>query len=343
MSRAALAALALAAAAFVAHLALRPPKRSTDDAIRGIALGLFAADATYDYRAMLDEIAARGATDVLLVVPWYQRDLAAHDLAPRPGHSPADEAIARTLRAARARGLRPALMPIVRLIRRAPGDWRGRLRPADVDAWFAAYGAFVARMATLAEAGGAVRLYVGSELGALEPHADRWRRVIADARDRFRGRLSYAVNWDRLDGVAFWDALDEIGVSAYFPMPSPADPAAFDAALDAAWTEPRRRLAALAAAHRRPLVLTEVGYPSRPSAAARPWDDGGPAPVDLDLQARLVAGFCRAWAPAALADGFYAWNWFGIGGPRDPGFSLRGKPAAARFGRCLRGWVMASR
>ncbi len=328
--------LLLAAAALGLLVAGRPaPERPTpDSAVRGVALGLFASDPRYDYRPMLDEIADRGATDVLIAVPWYQSGLAAADIAPRPGASPADETVRRALVEARRRGLRPALMPIVRLARRGPGHWRGVIRPADLDRWFAAYGAFVLRMADLARAGGATRLYVGSELATMEPHADRWRALIARTRDRFPGALSYSANWDRLDGVGFWDALDEIGLTAYFPMPD-GDPRA----LADAWAAPRRRVAALAARHRKPVVLAEVGYPSRPSAAARPWDDGGDAPPDPALQARLYDGFCAAWATRGLARGLYAWNWFGVGGPRDAGFTPRGKPAAARLAACLRAWV----
>ncbi len=314
--------------------ALSPPAaRPADDAVRGVALGLFASDPDYDYGPMLAEIADRGATDVLLAVAWYQPALDATRMAPRPGYSPSDAAIARALAEARARGLRPALLPIVRLERRAPGHWRGVLRPADVDAWFSAYGAFVGRMADLAADGGAVRLYVGSELASLAVHGDRWRALIADVRLRFAGRLSYSANWDHFADIDFWDALDEIGVTGYFPLP-----AAREARADA-WIEPRRRIAALAARHRRPVVLTEVGYPSRATAAARPWDDGGAAAPDLALQAQLFDDFCRAWATAGVARGFYAWNWFGVGGPRDAGFSLRGKPAAARLAACLRAWV----
>ena len=40
--------------------------------VRGVALGLFAVDAGWSYRPVLDEIAAAGAVHVELVVPGYQ-------------------------------------------------------------------------------------------------------------------------------------------------------------------------------------------------------------------------------------------------------------------------------
>lgn len=327
----------IGAIALALHLC-SPVRPKPDGAVRGVALGLFASAADYDYDPMLAEIADRGATDVLVVVPWYQADVRALAIAPRPGYSPADETVHRTLRQARRRGLRTALMPIVRLTARAPGEWRGVIGPPDVERWFAAYGAFAERMATLAAQGGAARFYVGSELSSMEPHTERWRALIAAVRARFGGRLSYSANFDHLDGVAFWDALDEVGLNAYFPMPPGAEPAA----LDAAWVDARRRIEPLAA-HGKPIVFAEAGYPSRPTAAERPWDDAGPAPPDPALQARLLDGFCRAWAGADLVDGVYVWNWFGIGGPRDAGFTPRGKPAAPRVADCLRRWVDPTR
>ena len=35
----------------------------------------------------------------------------------------------------------------------------------------------------------------------------------------YKGKLTYAANWDgEFEEVAFWDALDVIGVQAYFPL-----------------------------------------------------------------------------------------------------------------------------
>ena len=51
--------------------------------------------------------------------------------------------------------------------------------------------------------------------------------------------------------------------------------------------------------------------------------------------ARLYRGFCDAFAQAPSVSGFYVWNWFGFGGPRDLGFTPRGKPAANELAKCF--------
>jgi hypothetical protein len=45
-----------------------------------------------------------------------------------------------------------------------------------------------------------------------------WRRVIAAVRGVTSARLTYAANFDAYQRVAFWDALDAIGIQAYFPL-----------------------------------------------------------------------------------------------------------------------------
>src|SRR5262249_15031886 len=100
--------------------------------VRGVALGLFAEDAGWAYRSLLDEIAAAGADQVELVVPWYQPDAAATDIVDHPRYTPPPPTIVAAIRDARAAGLAVTLFPIVRLSApRTPDEWRGTLAPRD--------------------------------------------------------------------------------------------------------------------------------------------------------------------------------------------------------------------
>lgn len=321
MRRALLAVVFLGAGLALGMDSTPPPHH----ALRGASLGLFASEPGYDYGAMVAEVADRGASDLWVVDRLVQRDVRAERLERVAGQSPSLATIRRTLRQARARGLRVGLMSIVGLRERAPGQWRGLIDPPETAAWFASYEARVLELAALAEEEGATHFVIGSELNALEVHADRWRALAARVREHFGGRLLYSANWDRYAEVPFWDAVDAIGVSAYFRVDGPAGPRA-------AWD---RELAALERfAAGRPLVLTEVGYPAHAEAARFPWDETRPAPVDPALQASLLGAFCEAYE-ARPGAGYLVWNWFGVGGPRDGGFTPRGKPAAERFERCM--------
>ncbi|MCW0295075.1 hypothetical protein NIL11_27035, partial [Klebsiella pneumoniae] len=94
----------------------------------------------------------------------------------------------------------------------------------------------------------------------------QWRRVIVEVRRRTGVPLTYAANWDKYEHVSFWDALDVIGIQAYFPLvdrpglPEPAD-------LDRAWSRLLERLRAFARRHHRKVLLAELGYNRSAEAA----------------------------------------------------------------------------
>ena len=73
-----------------------------------------------------------------------------------------------------------------------------------------------------------------------------WRQLIHDVRQVYDGPVTYAAHWDKeFSRIAFWDALDVIGINAYFPLDAPEN--ATLQQLVAAWQPNRRRIAALAA------------------------------------------------------------------------------------------------
>jgi hypothetical protein len=241
--------------------------------------------------------------------------------------------------------MRAALMPVVRLQNRGPHEWRGTIAPADgLDAWFASYRRFVLPLARIAEEAGAHRFVIGSELSSLEVYEERWRALISELRGHFPRTLTYSANWDHAHAVGFWDALDEVGLTAYFPLDSDSDSDSgsgsdserlLDGALARAWQGPRSEIDALAQRVGKPVLVTEVGYASQRGAAEHPWDDTSATQVDLHLQKRLYRSFCDAFRQSPSVSGFYVWNWFGFGGPRDMGFTPRGKPAASELARCF--------
>jgi glycosyl hydrolase family 113 len=309
---------------------------------RGVALGLFSEDPDFRYERMLDEIAALGATDVSLVVPWYQHDVRSTRIERHPRFTPPDATVLRVLAGARQRGLRVLLYPILRLEYAAtPLEWRGTLAPPHRAAWWRSYTAFVERMARLAASGQAASLAVGSELSNMDAEHDRWAALVARVRRRFRGTLLYSTNWDRLDGARVWDLVDLVGLSAYFELTTEPNPS--PQRIVSAWREIRGRIEWRVARIGKPLVLTEVGYLSQQGTAARPWDEAAQNPIDLDEQRRCYAAFVQAWDGADVLQGAFFWNWYGWGGPKSREYTPRGKPAAQEICRWYGGRRCPSR
>jgi hypothetical protein len=315
---------------------------------RGVALGLFAEDVSFDYAPLLAEIAALGATHVALVVPLYQEHGASTALGLHTRFSPTLGATAEAVRAARRAGLEVTLFPIVRLLHpRAPDEWRGTLRPADVDAWFESYGGLIGDLAALGSMTGSTRLVIGSELSSLDRDRVRWARLIKRTREIFPGILLYSANWDHYQDAAVLDLVDEAGVTAYFDLRR-ADGPADVVSLEKRWRQLRADLAVWRRGRTQPFVFTEVGYRSRAGATATPWEESSGGTPDLDEQRRGFEAFRHAWTtpagepgasgvPAVPTEpgldlaGLYVWNWYGWGGPGTVGYTPRGKPAAAEI------------
>jgi hypothetical protein len=144
----------------------------------------------------------------------------------------------------------------------------------------------------------------------------------------YGGALTYGAGWNEVYEVPFWDALDFIGLSAYYPLvdgPSPDK-----AALARAWHPLLDRLEALSRRWRKTIVFTELGYRSADAAAWKQWEVRRDAPVNLRLQADAYAAFFDAVWPQPWFGGVYWWKWLSFpddGGPEDNDYTPRGKPA----------------
>ena len=303
-----------------------PPPPPPVDRQRGVALGLFAEDVSFNYGPLLAEIVALGATHVSLVVPLYQTDATTHDIALHTRYSPTLTALADVARAAKRDGLQVTIFPIIRLSSPGPGQWRGTLAPRDRDAWFRRYLDLLGELGAVASLTGATRLVVGSELSSLEDDLDHWRPVIERVRAIFPGKLVYSANWDHYRSTALYELVDEDGISGYFNLREASAPTD-DATLDAGWRRARREIEAWHIGRNHPFIFTELGYRSRKGVTAAPWDEGPGGTPDIDEQRRAFASFRRVWATAAVLDGVYVWNWYGYGGIDTTSYTPRGKPA----------------
>jgi hypothetical protein len=332
-----------AVVAVLALLALAPvrtasaPERPSAVAVRGVNFTAWWHDeyATPEAVRSLDALAAGGATAVALVVTQYQDSPAASSVAADPERTPSDAALRAIAASAKERGMRIRLRLLVDV---RSGESRVTISPADPDAWFASYAQRVRHYAWLAGELGADTLEIGAELKGVSKDAERWREVVAVARAAFGGRLAYAANWDEFKQVRWWDAVDEIGVDAWFPVAASADPA--PSAVLAAWRPYLDALGAVAGRFRRPVVLSELGYSSSVGALIEPWrrgDEYSAKEQVTGLRAAFRALTGRRWLRA-----IYLWHWSAdpeAGGPGDTDHTVQHKPAEA----LVRTWLRCRR
>lgn len=270
------------------------------------------------------DIVATGANALVIVHTVYQANVRSTDIAPDPDRTPTTGALLAAISNAHANGMGVVLKPHVDP---DDGQWRGRISPADIDAWFASYRDVIVGLAAFAENNDVDAFVIGTELASTTGHEARWRALIADVRAVFAGELLYAASWDEAHRISFWDALDCVGVDFYAPVARRSDAGRLELLLGwQPWIEHLRRL------HQQtghPVRLTEVGYRSIDGAGLHPYQFGDGQSPDPGEQADLYWAALEAVGSHSWIDGVYWWNWLanGAGGLNDTDYTPNGKPA----------------
>ena len=132
--------------------------------------------------------------------------------------------------------------------------------------------------------------------------------MIGGARAKYIGPMTYAANWDEVDQVQFWDYLDAIGVDAYYELAPDDGSTPTLKTLVKSWRDIGERLQAASERWHRPVLLTEVGYPSQAGGAAKPYEVTS-QPADQALQALAYKATFTALSDADWLKGISWWSW----------------------------------
>lgn len=204
-------------------------------------------------------------------------------------------------------------------------------------AWFDDYGRFAEHYATIARDAEADAFCIGNEQKIASRHEQEWRAIIARVRTIYNGPLTYGANFDEVFDVPFWDAIDWIGVSGYFPLVPDASPDR--ATLVHAWQPVLAQLERLSMREKKPILFTEVGYRSVQGAAWRQWEIPRDAVPDPDAQRIAYEAFFEAVWPQKWVLGAYPWKWFSYpdhGREDGNDYDIEGKPAEEVIRRVYR-------
>lgn len=272
-----------------------------------------------------------GVTWITLLVTCYQEKITSTQIICNRENTPSDEDLAHAIHTAHQLGIRVMLKPHLDLSN-DPTHWRGEIgfgnNAALWKTWFEAYTSFITHYAELGEQYRVDEFCVGTELVESARRAAEWRAVIREIRTRYRGPLIYATNHGEEDSVTWWDALDEIGVDAYYPLTNRTNPSVDE--LKTAWKPLAERLKSLAKRWNKPVIFTEIGYRSIDGTNRTPWDYSVIAPLDLQEQADCYQAVFETFAGQDWWGGVFWWNWEADpnhGGPVNRDYTANGKPA----------------
>lgn len=209
--------------------------------------------------------------------------------------------------------------------------WVGEIEMTNEDdweAWFANYRAFILDYARLAEELNMPMLCVGTELEKTSQREKEWREIIAEVRKVYSGKITYAANFTEFEKVKFWDALDYVGIQAYFPLAKDHNPDLEE--LKSSWDTYLPSIEKVVRKFRKPVIFTEIGYCNTIDAAVEPWvwpNERKEMQFSEEVQARCYEAFFQSvWKKEWLA-GVFFWKWYPQRHQREPDFTPQGKAA----------------
>ena len=315
---------------------------------KGFAIPAWGPNDLYNSGPALEQLAATGGTFVTFMVTWYTHDASDTAIFRMP-NTATDESVVWAIQKAKSLGLRVGLKPHVD---RLDNGWRAEIMPSNIDQWFQNYGAMIHTYGHIAAQQGVDVLSIGSELGVMQAgvpkgtsinpaYEGRWRTLIAELRSYYGGKLTYNANFGPLPQVdpmypgestvlPFWDALDYIGISAYFNVAEPYDNTPTIDGMKQKWQNwLTSSVAPLQQRWGKPVLFTEGGYRSVDGAAWHPWDSADWFPLDLQEQADAYEALFEFWqnVPWLAGAWFMSWNIDTNVSGTSIGYEVQNKPA----------------
>ncbi len=216
-----------------------------------------------------------------------------------------------TVRLAKATGLKVMMKPQVYV----PGSWPGGLdfkTDQEWESWEKDYETYIMTFVPIADSMDVELFCIGTEFKYSEQkRAAFWRKLIKKIRSQYKGKLVYASNWDSYDKVSFWDALDYIGIDAYFPLVDKDNPSIDE--IKKGWEKHRKAIKQLHEKTQRPVLFTEYGYLSVDGCTHNTWElehDLGSHPVNERAQANAIEALHSVFWQEPYYHGGFIWKWY---------------------------------
>lgn len=192
------------------------------------------------------------------------------------------------------------------------------------------YSKFILEFAQLAQDMHVDMFCIGTELEQFIANRPKyWNLLIQKIKTIYKGKLTYAANWDEFKSTPFWNQLDYIGIDAYFPVSDDKTPTVESCLLG--WQTHKNTIKSFYRKFNKTILFTEFGYRSVNFTAKAPWmSDRSMTQVNLEAQTNATkALFKTFWNENWFAGGFI-WKWYhnhdNAGGENNSRFTPQNKP-----------------
>lgn len=295
--------------------------------IKGITFAPFAGRGCLEneeaYQS-LDRLIERTGADFIMLVPnGIQETPQSETIAYQTKATMSDEELTRMVDYIHKKGLRAALKPTANC---KNGTWRAHINFFDFDVpcepkwgnWFASYTDFQLHYAGIAQQTGCEMFVAGCEMVMSEHRDTEWRRLISDIRGEYKGPVSYNTDKYQEDRVNWWDCVDIISSSGYYPIDD--------------WNSQLDRIEKVVREFNKPFFFAEAGCMSTSGSAKVPNDWRVKGEVNLQEQADWYHTMFETAGKRDFVQGFCLWDWawkqYSLqASSKHGGYDIYGKPA----------------
>ena len=138
-------------------------------------------------------------------------------------HMPNDNQLEDLIKYSKDKGLKTLVKPMLNV---SDGYWRAYIRFFDEDVpcepkweeWFKSYGEYIIHYAQFCQKNNVDILIIGCELVGTDHRCDEWKSLVKNIRRIYNGALTYNCDKYQEHNVKWWDALDYISSSGYYPV-----------------------------------------------------------------------------------------------------------------------------
>lgn len=297
------------------------------DFVKGMTFGAFACRDSYkkeETKTSLHNMVERtGVNTVVLVPNALQNTPQSEQIDYISKATVSDEELTALIRYLKSLGLRVILKPTVNC---KNGTWRAHISFFDKDVhcepkwsnWFASYTAYQLHFAQIAEQEHCEMFIAGCEMVMSERREQEWRKLIADIRSVYHGMVSYNTDKYQEECVSWWDAVDVITSSGYYPITD--------------WEQELDRIEQVVKKFDKPFFFAEAGCMSTEGSSKIPnsWMLRGK--VNLQEQADWYQAMFTACDKRDWVGGYCLWDWsykqYALSAAgSDARYDIYGKPA----------------
>ncbi|MEW5758274.1 MAG: discoidin domain-containing protein [Candidatus Omnitrophota bacterium] len=276
----------------------------------------------------LEMLKQKGINAVAIMILYLQDTVDSKVVYADSNDTASDETLVHAINKAHSLGLKVMLKPHVDV---KEGDWRGDIIPSSE--WFKSYTDFIMKYAKISQDYNVELYCIGTELlnTTVTGQWDlNWRALIKAIKDVYKGKITYAANWNEYSNVNFWDEVDFIGIDAYFPLTSKNNPTKEELVI--AWKNYADSLDAWLKKKNLtlPIIFSEIGYSSCDGTNKQPYYDFksyGLDKVDQDEQADCLDAMLIVLKDRQWFRGMYWWQYFPTERYNPLGWIINGKKA----------------